>query len=211
MIVDSVLVAAPTYRGKRYCIVQYVEAFEAFEYPDRDMLLVDNTGDDGAYAAWLATEFPIGVRHIEPEAEFEDTFTNAWQVICDHAVARQYGWVLSLEQDVIGPPLLIDTLLNAAGYVGAPFVTHTYPYHHGRPDYYQGLGCTLMATDLLVEAMKLVREEGPAKGIVEGAVYEVAKRSSHISLHQLLPLVHVDGDTEFRQFRKITDPRVVLV
>jgi len=209
-MVDSVLVAAPTYRGKRYCLVEYLEAYEAFSYPNRDLLLVDNTGDDGAYAAWMRAEFGVGVRYLEPAADFERTFVDAWQVISDYATEHMYGWVLSLEQDVIGPPLLIDTLLNAAAYVGAPFVTHTYPYHDGRPEFYQGMGCTLMSTSLLVAAMRLVREDGPAGGLVEGAVYEVAKRGSHVSLHDLLPLRHLDGEGEFRQYRPITDPRVVM-
>lgn len=207
---DSVLVACPTYSGKRYAIVEYVEAYERFEYPNRDLLLVDNTGDGGEYARWMADAFGIGVRHIEPELEFEDTFTKAWRVILEHAQDHRYGWVLSLEQDVIGPPLLVDALLNAATYVGAPFVTHTYPYHDGKQQYYQGMGCTLMSTSLLAEAMRVVDEPGPVQGIVEGAVYEVAKRASHISLHEMLTLAHIDGGGGFRQYRPITDPRVVL-
>jgi GT2 family glycosyltransferase len=206
-MVDSVLVAAPTYRGKRYAIVEYIEAFRAYSYPNRDLLLVDNTGDDGAYAAWLEREFNVGVRHIEPALEFEDTFIAAWQVICDYAVEHRYGWVLSLEDDVVGPPLLIDTLLNAAAYVGAPFVTHTYPYHDQKPGFYQGMGCTLMATGLLYEAMKRTKESG----LVEGSVYEVAKEMSHISLHGLLPVRHLDPDEGLRQYRPITDPRVLMV
>ncbi len=210
-MVDSVLVAAPTYRGKRYCLVHYIEAYNDFAYPNRDLLLVDNTGDEGKYAAWMSKEFGVGVRHIEPEAEFEHTFTRAWEVITDYAVEHMYGWVLSLEQDIIGPPLLIDTLLNAAAYVASPFVTHTYPFHDGKPGYYQAMGCTLMATSLLVRAMDYVKEEGYTKGLVEGAIYEVARRGTHISLHDLLPLTHLDGDGEFRQYRPITDPRVEMI
>jgi hypothetical protein len=206
-MVDSVLIACPTYAGKRYAIVEFMEAYEAFEYPNRDMLLVDNTGDGGEYAKWLEREFHVGVQHIEPLLDFEDTFSACWKLITDYAVEHMYGWVLSLEQDVIGPPLLVDTLLNAATYVGAPFVTHTYPYHDDKPGFYQGMGCTLMSTPLLVEAMK--RNED--FGIVEGAVYEVAKNHSHISLHELLPLTHLDGGGGFRQYRPITDPRVVMV
>jgi GT2 family glycosyltransferase len=206
-MVDSVLVAAPTYRGKRYAIVEYIEAFRAYSYPNRDLLLVDNTGDEGEYARWLEREFGVGVRHIEPSLDFEDTFSAAWRVICDYAVEHRYGWVLSLEDDVVGPPLLIDTLLNAAAYVGAPFVTHTYPYHDQKPGFYQGMGCTLMATGLLYEAMKRTKESG----LVEGSVYEVAKETSHISLHGLLAVRHLDPDTPIRQFRPITDPRVLMV
>lgn len=211
VVVDSVLVAAPTYRGKRYCLVHYIEAYNDFAYPNRDLLLVDNTGDEGKYAAWMAKEFGIGVRHIEPEAEFEDTFTRCWQIITEHAVEHMYGWVLSLEQDVIGPPLLIDTLLNAAAYVGSPFVTHTYPYHDGKPGFYQGMGCTLMSTGLLVRAMEFIKEDTINNNLVEGAVYAVAQRGTHISLHDLLPILHYDGEGEFRQYKPITDPRVEMI
>lgn len=212
VVVDSVLVACPTYRGKRYALVHYMESFEAFEYPNRDLLLVDNTGDEGKYAAWLEREFGVGVRHIEPEPEFEDTFLRAWEIITDYAVEHQYGWVLSLEQDVIAPPMLIDTLLNAATYIGAPFVTHTYPFHDGKDGYYQGLGCTLMATTMLARAMEYVKQpDTGTQGLVEGAIYAVAQRGTHISIQDLLPLAHLDGDGEFRQYKPITDPRIALI
>ena len=211
-MVDSVLVAAPTYRGKRYCLVHYLEAYDEFTYPNRDLLLVDNTGDEGKYADWMRREFNVAVEHIEPDAEFEVTFLQAWEIIAAYAVEHQYGWVLSLEQDVIGPPLLIDTLLNAAAYLGAPFVTHSYPFHDGKEGFYQGMGCTLMSTGLLKRAMEYVHEDVPVKGLVEGAIYEVARRGSQIALKDLLPLTHLDGDgTEFRQYRVITDPRVEVI
>jgi hypothetical protein len=211
-VVDSVLVAAPTYRGKRYCLVEYLEAYDAFQYPNRDLLLIDNTGDEGKYARWMRREFGVGVQHIEPEAQFEDTFLACWDAISAYADEHQYGWVLSLEQDVIAPPMLLDTLLNAATYLVAPFVTHTYPFHDGREGFYQGMGCTLMSSGLLKRAMAYVHEPNAITGLVEGAVYEVARRGSNIALHGLLDVRHADGDgTEFRQYKPITDPRIVLI
>ena len=212
-----VLVAAPTYVGKDYALDEYLSAYNSFVWQDRSLCLVDNTRDNGEYAQHLRDlQVPI-VRREEPSRDFEETFTRCWKAILDEAEKGKYNWVLSLESDVIGPPLTLDTLLNVALYVQAPFVTHCYPYHSGRVnEMYQGLGCVLMTTELLDKAMVMVDDpDSPAHGIPEGAVYEVAKTNSHVSLVTMLALKHLDapngGSADFWDWDEITDPRVVKV
>ena len=64
---DSVLVACPTYDGLSDVLDQYVSAFKAFKWEDKELLLVDNTRDGGAYceihASWrcqIHPEAPTG-------------------------------------------------------------------------------------------------------------------------------------------------------
>jgi hypothetical protein len=212
---NNVLVAAPTYSGKDYALDEYVKAYNAFIWPDRSLLFVDNTRDNGEYAAHLrGLSIPM-VRRVEPSTDFEETFSRCWRLILEEAQQGKWEWILSLESDVIGPPLLLDTMLNAALYCQAPFVTHCYPYHDGRStEFYQGLGCVLMTTPLLAKAMEMHDDpESPAHDIVEGAVYEVAKNNTHISFATLLPLRHLDapggGATmDGWVWDEITDPRV---
>src|SRR5262245_19484254 len=120
-------------------------------------MLVDNTNDGGDYANEIKPKVEaVGgtVRRVEPSTDWEDTFCRSWGVLAMHAKWNGYTWILSLEQDVIlKNPLSIDTMLNVAGYLQAPFVTHTYPYHHGKPGFYQGLGCTLIKTELVTLAL----------------------------------------------------------
>lgn len=207
---DTVLVACPTYSGLSSCLDEYLAAYDAQQWPRRSLMLVDNTRDGGVYAASIKDRVEaVGgtLRRIEPSDDWEDTFHRAWDLILTHALWNGYTWVLSLEQDVIVPPLTLDTLLNVAGYVKAPFVTHTYPYHNGKPGYYQGLGCTLMKTELLQGALDHAYKRLPA---VEGAIYDVAKRNSHVILHQLLPIEHRDDPTRHWQFQKTTADEVPI-
>ena len=219
---DSVLVAAPTYRGKDYALDEYLAAYRAFEWGPRDLLLVDNSRDDGEYVERLRAAGVPRVLHVDPSNDFEETFTRCWQEILRVATEEEFDFVLSLETDVTGPPLLIDTLLNISGYCAAPFVTVTYPYHDGRfGEYYQGLGCLLMNRLLLEKAVGLCFEPGtPWEGLIEGAVYEVGKHNTHVSLHEYpgLSLRHLDHPVagggiakEDWQYDEITDPRIVLV
>lgn len=212
----SVLVAAPTYIGKDYALDAYLAAYEAFTFPHRRLLLVDNTRDEGEYAQHLL-DLNAPVRRVEPSRDFEETFTRCWRTILEEAVAGEFTWVLSLESDVIGPPNLIDTLLNCASYCAAPFVTHCYPYHDGRSDeMYQGLGCVLLTTELLAKAMELCLDpEFAGHGLPEAAIFEAARNQSHISLATLLDIKHLDspggGSTTYWQYDEIDDPRVVKV
>ena len=191
---DTVLVACPTYSGLEGCLDEYLDAYAAFRWPHRKLLLVDNS-DGPEYARSIKEKVAkVGgeVKHIQPSSDWEDTFSRAWQVIATHAKWNGYTWILSLEQDVICPPLTVDTLLNVAGYVKAPFVTHTYPYHNGKPGFYQGLGCTLFRTELMCYALDYTYTRIPA---VEGAIYDAAKRNSHVVLHRLLDIKHLDTRT----------------
>ena len=215
----NVLVAAPTYIGKDYALDEYLSAYNHFVWDDRALMLVDNTRDNGEYAAHLRELHVPIVKREEPTRDFEETFSRCWRRILEEAQRGEWTWILSLESDVIGPPLLLDTLLNAAIYCQAPFVTHCYPYHDSRryTEYYQGLGCVLMTTELLAKAFELHDDpDSPAHGIIEGAVYEVAKGNTHISFAQLLPMRHLDapggGATDGGwDWDEITDPRVIKV
>jgi len=207
---DSVLVGCPTYSGLASCLDDYLAAYSALEWSNRTLMLVDNTADDGAYAREITPKVEaVGgyVKRIEPSDDWNDTFYRAWGVLCQHAKWNGYDWVLSLEQDVIVPPLTLDTLLNVAGYIDAPFVTHTYPYHGGKPGFYQGLGCTLIKTELLVGALEVRHHTLP---FVEAAIYDVAKRNSHAVLHELLDIKHVDADNRHWAFMGTTNDEVAV-
>lgn len=204
LMIDSVLVACPTYKGLEDLLDQYLTSYNAFSWQNRELLLVDNTKDNGVYTETLRQK-GLNVIHIEPTDSFQDTFALCWQEIARYASERNVRWVFSLEQDVICPPLTLDTLLNVAGYVQTPFVTHTYPYHFGAKGLYQGLGCTLILRELLDKAMTELREN---KLLVEEAIYKLAVRQSHVSLTGLLDIKHLDGQKGYWQFKEDKDPRI---
>lgn len=209
--VDTVLVGCPTYSGLANCLDEYLEAYASQQWPNKRLILVDNTDDGGEYAASIVDKVEaVGgtVRRVEPSSDWEDTFERSWGVMQMHAKWNGYTWILSLEQDVIlRNSLSIDTLLNVATYVRAPFVTHTYPYHGGKPGFYQGLGCTLIKTELVTLALDVVYKRMPH---VEAAIYDCAKRNSHVVLHQLLEIDHVDADDRYWQFEGVSNDEVAV-
>ena len=206
---DTVLVGCPTYSGLASCLDEYLEAYKAMVWPSRRLILVDNS-DGPEYARSIKDKVEaVGglVKHVEPSSDWEDTFSRSWGVIAQHAKWNGYKWVWSLEQDVICPPLTLDTLLNIAGYVKAPFVTHTYPYHAGKPGFYQGLGCTLFRTELLSYALEYTYTRIPA---VEAALYDAAKRNSHVVLHRLLDIRHLDSRDGTWTFEGVTSDEIAI-
>lgn len=206
---DTVLVGCPTYSGLAEVLDEYLAAYAAMAWPHRRLMLVDNS-DGPEYARSIKEKVEaVGgrVAHIQPSADWEDTFSRSWGVLLQHARWNGYKWILSLEQDVIVPPLTLDTLLNVAGYVKAPFVTHTYPYHNGKPGFYQGLGCTLMRTELVGYALDYTYARIPA---VEGAIYDAAKRGSHVVLHRLLDIEHRDARDGTWTFESTTSDEIAV-
>jgi hypothetical protein len=189
---DRTLVACPTYSGLDYALDEYLAAYDAMVWPERGLMMVDNTRDDGEYARSIQRRFEgprRHLRHVDPFPTWEATFKRCWDMIAAHAHFNGYRWVLSLEADVIVPPLALDALLNVAAVTNAPFVTHLYPFHNGRPVMYEGLGCTLMHLDFLDYALEVRYRTVPA---VEGAVYASAQSTSRVTLRDLFDVRHLD-------------------
>lgn len=197
-ISEKVLVACPTYSGKAYCLREYLDAFTALVWPDRHLFLVDNTRDNGEYAAEVLT-LGVEIEHIHPAATFQTTFREAWNRILDRAIELKADWIWSLEQDVICEPLTLDALLNVANYTKAPYVSHTYPFHFGMPAYYARMGCTLMSVPFVQVAA--ASWNGQAK-YVEEAIAMATAKCSHVVLHQFCQVRHLDGPTVAYQFQE---------
>lgn len=214
MTMDKVLVACPTYQGMAYCLDEYLAAYDELAWPNRGLMLVDNTRDAGAWAESIRSKVETDprkhLRHVPPGADFEATFHQCWRTILDHAEFNGYDYVFSLEADVIVPPLALDALLNVAGYCRAAFVSHLYPFHYGRNGLYEGLGCVLMATKLLRTALDVSYKTIP---YTEAAIYDCAVRVSHMTLRDLFPIEHRDAPPGEKawQYDRIDDPVAVQI
>lgn len=191
---DTVLVACPTYDGKRYALPAYIEAYNAFMYPKRGLFLVDNTPTGPAYAEHLRT-LGVPCTRVAAGADFQDTLIRSWREIAVHAREGGWQWVFSLEQDVIAPPVAIDALLNVAAYCKAVHVAHSYPWHKSQAEQGRliGLGCNLIRTELLTAIF--AREQWLTNAI-ESEIFEYPKVQGHptVELHNLFDVRHLDDE-----------------
>lgn len=148
----TILVAAPTYRGKDYALAQYLACYEAFTYADRRLFMVDNTIGTLSYARKLRA-LGVETEHVEAMPDFWDTMELCWRVIVERAHDTGCEYIASIEADVFCPPDTLEVLLEHMGEHGV--VSHGVPdcdvYHF--PCWC--LGCVLVRTDLLYEGRYL--------------------------------------------------------
>jgi len=189
---EKVLVACPTYIGKKYALEGYVRAYNDFVYPYRSLFMVDNTGSGLKYFKHLK-KLGVPCVHINPSVDFVETFTRSWMEIWKEAKKQNVQWVMSIEQDNICPPLTIDTMLNVAGYLRALHVAHAYPWHKTQSEhgYLTGLGCNLIHIDLL---NAIFTREKWYTAVFESELFETPKilNVPSTELYNLLDIQHLD-------------------
>jgi len=123
-----ILLAAPTYHGKSYCLESWVRNVRAIQkHTPCDVLLVDNSDGD-AYARLIRKQ---GVRVLRSPAYPEPlkSLGEARRVLNEHVIRNGYDYLFSLEQDLFPPVDIIERLLRLRksikarrAIVGAPYV-----------------------------------------------------------------------------------------
>ena len=203
-VTDNVLVACPTYMGKKYALEAYILAYNDIIYPYRGLFMVDNTGDSLKYYEHLM-KLGVACDHINPTNDFQETFAMCWKRIYKYAKDNKYKWIMSIEQDNIVPPLTVDTMLNLAGYVSAVHVAHSYPWHKCQSDtgVFTGLGCNLILTELLDKVFNRPKWITDA---FESEVNVYAQSNGLVTLdvYNLLDIRHLDDEigAEYYHFKK---------
>jgi hypothetical protein len=108
----KVLVGCPTSFHKEYCLEKYADAVKALDYPNFDILIVDNSNDGGRYAERIrALGFPV----IEgPWFEgARDRIVACRNLLAEKAIQGGYDYLFSLEQDVLPPQYALKKLVEA--------------------------------------------------------------------------------------------------
>lgn len=186
---NSILVACPTHISKLYALRAYVDAYEAFTYPNKSLVFCDNTPNSLGYKHILAQFAPC--LRSEPMKNLQDAIELAWVVILDYAHWYGYDYVMSIEQDVICPPNTIEVMLEHST-AKRPIVQHSYPCRGpgedtGRPIY--SIGCCLLPVNTLW------RDRFQWVSVFEGWVRYYS--GEVVNLTGLLDIAHMreDGET----------------
>jgi GT2 family glycosyltransferase len=105
-----VFVGCPTAALKEYCLQEYVDGLKALTWKDKDFLMVDNSGTP-EYAEKIK-KLGIPVVHDEPLPDVKERIAHSRNILREKVLKDGYDYFLSLEQDVIPPPDIIERLLS---------------------------------------------------------------------------------------------------
>ena len=105
----KILIGCPTADAKAYCLDRYAEGLKSLTYPDKDILLVDNSGTNDYFNRIKALGLPV--EKDSPKAKVHDSIVHSRNMIREKFLKGNYDYFLSLEQDVIPPKDIIERLL----------------------------------------------------------------------------------------------------
>jgi len=106
-----VLVGCPTSDSHAYCLDEYMKVLFSLDYPRYDILIVDNSKDDG-YCEKIK-EYGVEVIKIPYNSSVLKRIVDSRNVLREYALENGYDYFLSLEQDVIPPSDVIQRLLES--------------------------------------------------------------------------------------------------
>jgi hypothetical protein len=110
----KVLVAIPTYEGKDYIFNEMITAVMSFNYPNYDIIVIDNTKD---FKYFLKLKRRLGkragiLRHVERGENSRQALCNAQNLARQKMLDENYAYLLFVESDLIPPPQTIEKLMS---------------------------------------------------------------------------------------------------
>ena len=118
----KVLICCPTAKAKNYCFKEWATNVVQFTYPNYDVVMFDNTDDDGTNAKNLNIEFKALFSDIDIDFKVIHSkvknIASTIERMCishndcrDYILNNEYDYMLHLESDVIPEQDIIESLL----------------------------------------------------------------------------------------------------
>ncbi len=125
-MMPKVLVGAPVSSMHAYCTKEFIQAIKSFEYPNYDILLVDNSKTDKFYNKIKGI---VPAVRIDYELRARERVSKAHNLLRETALKGKYDYLFILDQDVIPPARAIDILVKRGkkAIAGLYFGNHTLP------------------------------------------------------------------------------------
>ncbi len=105
----KILIGCPTSDVKAYCLNQYIEGIRNLAHDSFDILLVDNSSGDDYFQRIKAAGIPVVKGKFFSGAKDRIVFARN---LLRQKVLDDYDYFFSLEQDVVPPRDVIETLLS---------------------------------------------------------------------------------------------------
>ena len=106
----KILVGCPTSNHKEYCLKEYIEALKKLDYANFDILLVDNSENEGYFNKLKKEDIPV--ERVEYGEKVRERIVRARNFIVERMIEGNYDYFFSLEQDIIPPLDVIQRLLD---------------------------------------------------------------------------------------------------
>lgn len=105
------LIAAPVYKGKDYCIEKHLEAIRNIDYPFYHYIIVDNTDDNGEYTERLK-KLGVEAYHVPRGQNSRQAIGMSMEFIRTYFLENNYDYLLVIESDLFPDPDVINRLIK---------------------------------------------------------------------------------------------------
>jgi len=183
--VPKVLVACPTHELKEYAMPAWIEAVNSLDYPNFDILVVDNSPTPGLYNRWK-DKIPMIYLPDQDQSEIASARINAsMEVIKKRFLEGDYTWWFNLEIDVIPPPEILNLLTKFP----SDWTSHDYRVRLGI-NRMTGIGCSLLSRDIAKASNFTSNVHGP------DSVLWTDTQNTHktLTLTNWLEIKHIDKE-----------------
>ena len=125
---EKVFIACSAHYKKRYCLSDYIKGVNVLTYPHLEIWFGDNSPDN-SYTK-LIERYDIGnVLTVSSEGRAVDRVVRTMNLLREKFLTSNCQWFCSLEQDVIPPPSVFETLLSHKKKVISGLVYHGMAKH----------------------------------------------------------------------------------
>jgi hypothetical protein len=152
----KVLVACPNHELKEYSFQAWIDCVNALDYPNYDVLVVDNSPSPDFYERWKDKVNMIHLPDTDQSANASARINASMQVIQQTFLAGDYKWWFNLESDVIVPSGMLNLLLSYP----SDWTLHDYEVRGGGGRM-TGIGCSLLSRNIVEVAEFTSNAHGP--------------------------------------------------
>lgn len=164
----KILVGCPNHEIKEYAFAEWIDCVKALDYPNYEVLVVDNSPTLDFYERWKDR---IPMVHLDTDQSENPNIRicQSMAVLQKKFLEEDFTYWFNLESDVIVPPNAIDILRAFDG----DWIAHAYP-NRGSRGLMQGIGLTLLNRPICeaVNFKNASEQSGPDSWFWEQTMYD---------------------------------------
>lgn len=141
----KILIACPTYEGKEYCFDKWIAAVKALDYPNKELLVVDNSPTLDFYNRW---KNKVPMVHLELDLTPNRRIAASMEYIRQQFLKSDAKYWFNVESDIMLPSQSLQFLLGLGEF---DWYEHHYPYREtpDGPHLLNGFGCTMFSKKVM--------------------------------------------------------------